>query len=195
MRTGSDVAVLLRAEHAVARVLASARSEADAYPALLAAIGQTLGWDIGAVWAPAEAGTLRCAETWPDGGEFVVATRELALAADEGLPGRVWTDEAPAWITDVPDSKLPRARVAARGGLRSAFAFPVRGAAKLGVIELFTADRRDVDDDLLATMDSLGSQIGQFVERCRVDARRRAILNAAFDCVITMDDHGNIVEV
>src|SRR4051812_6581049 len=104
MRTGSDAVVLLRAEHAVARVLASARSEADAYPALLGAIGQALGWDIGAVWAPAEAGTLRCAETWPDGGDFVAATRQLALAADEGLPGRVWTDNAPAWIIDVPAS-------------------------------------------------------------------------------------------
>ena len=195
MRTGSDVAVLLRAEHAVARVLASARGEADAYPALLAAIGQTLAWDIGAVWAPAEAGTLRCADAWPDEGDFVAATRELALAADEGLPGRVWTEEAPAWITDVPASAYPRARVAARAGLQSAFAFPVRGAAKLAVIEFFTADRRDVDDELLATMTSLGTQIGQFVERCRADARRRAILNAAFDCVVTMDHHGNIVEV
>jgi PAS domain S-box-containing protein len=195
MRTGSDAVVLLRAEHAVARALASARGEADAYPALLAAIGQALGWDIGAVWAPAEAGTLRCAETWPDEGDFVAATRELALAAGEGLPGRVWTDEAPAWIIDVPASTYPRARVAARAGLQSAFAFPVRGAARLAVIEFFAAERRDVDDDLLGTMTSLGTQIGQFVERCRADARRRAILNAAFDCVVTMDHHGNIVEV
>jgi len=70
--------------------------------------------DLGAVWAPAEAGTLRCAEAWPDKGDFVAATREHALAVDEGLPGQVWTDEAPAWITDVPASALPRARVAAR---------------------------------------------------------------------------------
>jgi PAS domain S-box-containing protein len=195
MRSGSDVTVLLRAEHAVARILTSATGEADAYPALLAAIGQTLGWDIGAVWTPAEAGTLRCAEAWPDRGDFVAATRELALPDDEGLPGRVWTHGEAAWITDVPASRLPRAQVAAGAGLQSAFAFPVHGAAKLAVIEFFTADRRDVDDDLLATMNSLGSQIGQFVERCRADARRRAILNAAFDCVVTMDHHGNIVEV
>ena len=107
----------------------------------------------------------------------------------------MWTDDAPAWIIDVPASTYPRARVAARAGLQSAFAFPVRGAARLAVIEFFAAERRDVDDDLLGTMTSLGTQIGQFVERCRADARRRAILNAAFDCVVTMDHHGNIVEV
>ena len=51
-------------------------------------------------------------------------------------------------------------------------------------------------------MTSLGSQIGQFVERCRAErgvreseARKTAILNAAFDCIVTMDGDGNIVEV
>jgi PAS domain S-box-containing protein len=51
-------------------------------------------------------------------------------------------------------------------------------------------------------MASLGSQIGQFVERCRAErgvreseARKTAILNAAFDCIVTMDGDGNIVEV
>ena len=39
----SDVAVLLRTEHAVARVLASAPDEDDAHPRLLAAIGEALG--------------------------------------------------------------------------------------------------------------------------------------------------------
>ena len=195
MRSGSDVEVLLRTEHAVARVLASAAGEADAYPRLLAAIGATLRWDIGAVWTLAEAGTLRCDAAWGDGGDFVAATRELSLAADEGLPGRVWSEERPAWITDVPASTLPRARVAARAGLHSAFAFIVRGSTKLAVMEFFTTSRHEVDDELLETMTSLGTQIGQFVERCRAEARRRAILNAAFDCVVTMDHHGNIVEV
>jgi PAS domain S-box-containing protein len=188
----STAAVLLHAEHAVARVLASAAGEADAYPALLEAIGDALDWSVGAVWTPAEAGTLRCATAWPADGDFVEVTRALALAVDEGLPGRVWTTGEPAWITDVPESALPRARVAARAGLQSAFAFPVGG---LAAVEFFAADRREVDSDLLATMASLGSQIAQFVERCRADARRSAIFNAAFDCVITMDHDGMIVEV
>ena len=58
----SDVAALLRTEHAVARVLASAPDEDDAHPRLLAAIGVALGWDFGALWAPADedGSFLRC---------------------------------------------------------------------------------------------------------------------------------------
>ena len=58
----SDVAALLRTEHAVARVLASAPDEDDAHPRLLAAIGVALGWDFGALWAPADVdgSFLRC---------------------------------------------------------------------------------------------------------------------------------------
>ena len=49
------------------RVLASAAGEDDAYPGLLAAIGESLGC-AGALWLPAaEDGELRCAETWPAG--------------------------------------------------------------------------------------------------------------------------------
>ena len=69
-------------------------------------------------------------------------------------------------------------------------------------MEFFAAARVAPDEELLATMTSLGSQIGQFVERCRAErsvreseARKTAILNAAFDCIVTMDGDGHIVEV
>ena len=142
--------------------------------------------------------------TWPAGRQFAAESRALTLRPGEGLPGRVWAAGAPAWLTDVPpDTTLPRAQAAARAGLLTAFGFPVRGAAGIiGVIEFFTATRRAADEALLATMGSLGLQIGQFVERCRAqeavrdaDARKSAILNAAFDCVVTMDHRGHIVEV
>jgi PAS domain S-box-containing protein len=198
----SDVSLLLRTEHAVARVLASAAGEADAYPALLAAMGESLAWDFGAVWLP-DGDRLRPVATWPEASAFASVTRALTLGAGEGLPGRVWAAEDPAWITGVPaEGGFPRKEAATRAGLHSAFAFPVRGAAPVAVIEFFTADLRDADDDLLAAMTTLGSQIGQFVERCRAeqavrdgDARKSAILNAAFDCVVTMDHEGTIVEV
>ncbi len=48
----SDVTELLHTEHAVARVLAAAPGEAEAYPELLAAMGEALAWDFGAVWVP-----------------------------------------------------------------------------------------------------------------------------------------------
>jgi PAS domain S-box-containing protein len=207
----SDVAVLLRTEHAVARVLASTSDEDNAHPRLLAAIGGALGWDFGALWVPAdgEAAAMRCAHTWEGAftpvGAFAEASRSATLALGQGMPGEVWKTGRPAWIADAEDHPrpLPRAAAAAKAGLRSAFAFPIRCAGSLlGVMEFFSAARMAPDDELLATMTSLGSQIGQFVERCRAeqgvresDARKTAILNAAFDCIITMDGDGHIVEV
>jgi len=207
----SDPAVLLRAEHAVARVLASSSDEDNAHPRLLAAIGAVLAWDFGALWEPGDAAGsgLRCEWTWQSAftaaEAFAEASRALTLARGEGLPGEVWQTGIAAWIADADEHPrpLPRAEIASRAGLRSAFAFPIRGTGDvLGVMEFFAAARRAPDDELLATMASLGSQIGQFVERCRAqqavresDARKSAILNAAFDCIITMDGSGHIVEV
>ena len=206
----SDVAVLLRTEHAVARVLSSAAGEADARGQLLQAIGEALGWHVGAYWEPQHGETtlLRCICAWHApavaADAFVRASLDTTFEPAMVLPGRVWRSGEPAWVDDVRDRRdLPRAGAAARAGLRTAFGVPIRGAsAVLGAMEFFTTEPHATDDDLLATMTSLGSQIGQFVERCRAqeavrtsDARKSAILNAAFDCIITMDAEGRIVEV
>ena len=67
----SDPNVLLRTEHAVAAVLADAPGEGEAYPRLLAAIGETQGWDAAAVWEPEEESPeLRCTAAWPSGDLF-----------------------------------------------------------------------------------------------------------------------------
>jgi PAS domain S-box-containing protein len=201
-----DAAVLLRTEHAVARVLVEACDEATAFPRLLGAIGESLGWDVGALWRPTDevAGALRCVETWPGVEPFEQTSRSTLLAPGEGLPGRVWASRKPAWIVDVhADANFPRAPSAARAGLRTAFCFPIRGATgMLGAIEFLAGERREPDDNLLETMTSLGGRIGQCVERWRAEdrlresnARKSAILDAAFDCIITMDADGRVVEV
>jgi PAS domain S-box-containing protein len=201
-----NATVLLRTEHAVARVLAEACDEASAYPRLLAAIGESLGWDAGALWvAPdGDRGALHCVETWQGPEPFEETCRRLSLAPGEGLPGRVWASGEPAWIVDVrADPNFPRAPSALQAGLRAAFCFPIRGASGvIAAVEFLAAQRRDPDDTLLETMTSLGGRIGQCVERWRAEdrlreseARKGAILNAAFDCIITMDADGRIVEV
>jgi PAS domain S-box-containing protein len=147
-------------------VLATASGEAEAYPGLLAAIGESLNC-AGSLWLPDSDGALRCAESWPAG-----AATGASLVAD-AASGPVATE--------------------------GAFAFPLPG---VGVMAFSTAAPMTADAALLATMESLGTQISQFVERRRAqhavrasDARKTAILNAAFDCIITMDHDGDVVEV
>ena len=187
-----DAETLLRTEHAVARVLTDAPDEGAAFSRILEAIGSSLEWDTGALWQLDRTALKRIA-AWNTPEPFDAAW----LHAGEGLPGAVYTSGGPAWIADVQaDQHQPRGASAIQAGLHAAFAFPITGTSGvLGVIEFLAKEQREPDDALLATMTSLGGRIGQAVERWRSEARKTAILDAAFDAIITMDAAGDIVEV
>jgi PAS domain S-box-containing protein len=205
---GGASPTLLRVEHAVALALAETEGVTNTYPSVLAAIGATLGWPVGAVWELVPSGAaLHCVEIWEAPGvpasEFRTLTEYLTLAPGEGLPGRVWLSGEPIWIGDVPtDPNFPRAQAARAAGLRAAFGFPIKsGGSVLGAMEFFTHDAREPDGALLASAAILGSQIGQIVVRRRAEdamraseARNRAILDSALDAVITMNHRGEVVE-
>ena len=199
---------LLGTELAVARTLAQGAEASATYDAVLAAIGRALGWEVGAVWEVDADGTgLRCTALWQETGanahEFVALTRELTLAHGMGLPGRVWESCEPAWVgAIVDDQNFPRARAARGVGLNAAFAFPIRSPSTVvGVMEFLTRSFAEPDSALLDSMAVLGSLIGQFVvlQQAEVavregEALNDAILAAAIDAVITMDDRGVVVE-
>ncbi|HZC18766.1 MAG TPA: PAS domain S-box protein, partial [Rubrobacteraceae bacterium] len=54
-----------------------------------------------------------------------------------------------------------------------ALAFPVRGGAVFGVIELFRREVSPLDEELLRTATLIGNQIGQFVERKKAEEALR----------------------
>ena len=194
-------------EHAVALILVETRSASEAYPRLLETIGTSLGWEYGGVWEEFGGPFVRCVETWCADGErlseFAAVSRGVALPPGAGLPGRVWSSGAAAWVGEVQiDPNFPRAEAALAAGLEVALCFPVRTArGVVGAIEFLARGSRDLDDELLATTESLGSQIGQFVERTRAEqamyereARHAAILDAALDSLVTIDDQGRVLE-
>src|SRR5439155_18171376 len=83
----------------------------------------------------------------------------------------------PAFIPDVvQDANFLRAPIAAREGLHAALAIPILlGGEVLGVMEFFSHEIRRPDPNLLNIMATIGSQIGQFIERKRAeDALHRA---------------------
>src|SRR5688572_21390113 len=112
----SDTRALLAAEHAVSRSLAETVAHKDVYPNVLAAIGNTLGWAFGAAWEIRGDG-LFCVETWCSDDRdpaFAQRSRLSVFNRGEGLPGRVWQTEMPAWIVDLAaDANFPRAALAA----------------------------------------------------------------------------------
>jgi PAS domain S-box-containing protein len=115
----------------------------------------------------------------------------------------VWASGEASWIVDFAShTEFPRAARAAATGMRSALCSPVRSAGGiLGAIEFLSSRTREPDVELLEAMASLGSQIGQVVERRRAESRaqdagerHRAIVDAALDCIITVDQNGCVLE-
>jgi two-component system, NtrC family, sensor kinase len=163
------------ADYAVTHVLAEALTLEDAAPKLLQAIGDSVDWELGAVWeADPDAGLLRCAAIWHVPSvhvpEFEDLCQRIVFASGVGLPGRVWASGKPAWIVDIArDPNFPRAAVAVKEGMHGAFAFPVvHGQEVVAVVEFFSREVRPPDADLLKTFTAIGSQIGQFIERQRI---------------------------
>jgi PAS domain S-box-containing protein len=162
--------------YAVTRVLAEAESLDAAVPFLLMSICEGLSWDVGALWRVDEtADVLRCMNLWHpptlNFPTFVKATRGSTFKRGVGLPGRVWESCQPVWLPDIQQGpNFPRGSFAIAEGLHSAFAFPVRlGDHVAGVIEFFTRQSRKLEPDLMEMFDSIGSQIGQFIERRRTE--------------------------
>src|SRR5258706_3672276 len=170
----------LRVQHTVAQILAEAATVEEAAPRILRAMGECLGWDVGALWrVDREAEALRCVELWHEASievpEFERVSREFTFVPGLGLPGRVWSSLEPEYIPDVvPDGNFPRGPIAEREGLHAAFGFPILlGGEVLGVIEFFSREIRQPDQELLNMLATIGSQIGQFIERKRAETELR----------------------
>jgi PAS domain S-box-containing protein len=170
----------LRVEHSVGQILADAATIEEVAPRILQAVGECLGWDVGVLWrVDREAAALRCVELWHNAtievSEFERVSRDFAFPPGLGLPGRVWSSLEPEYISDVVfDENFPRGPIAQREGLHEAFGFPILlGGEVLGVIEFFSREIRQPDQELLNVLATIGSQIGQFIERKRAEAELR----------------------
>lgn len=175
-----------QADYVVAQVLADAAEIPDASERVLEAIGTALDWDLGALWmVKPDKSAIACAGVWPRAGESDDSFRDFRgvtisgqFPPGIGLPGRVWTNGRPEWVPDVVrDTNFPRAPFAARSGLHGGFAFPIQIAGEtLGVMEFFSREVRQPDEELLRLMATIGSQLGQFIQRKRIEQERIELL-------------------
>ncbi|HEV2294506.1 MAG TPA: PAS domain S-box protein [Tepidisphaeraceae bacterium] len=196
------------AEHAVTRVLAESSSLKEATPRILEAVCRTTGWEWAALWTvDTHENALRCVEIWhrPETtvAQFEQLSRQTLLSHGVGLPGRAWQSGRAEWIADVSvNGNFPRREAAAEAGLHGALAFPILvGEQVVGVMEFFSRQVRDPDQTLLDMMLTIGTQIGQYMQRKRIErslreseARNAAVLTAALDCLVSMDHRGTVIE-
>jgi two-component system cell cycle sensor histidine kinase/response regulator CckA len=164
------------AQYNVASLLAGSWSLAAAGAQILEAIASGGDWVYGAIWVYDEnSHVLRCRTTWHSPSErleqFAVVSRSMEFTKGRGLPGRVWASKKPTWVYDVTsDTNFPRAAAAKEVELHGGFAFPlwVEGSIN-GIIELFSHQTVQPDEDLLHMVEALGTQIGLFIERRRIE--------------------------
>ncbi len=169
----------LDAQLQVARILAESISMTDAAPALLQAIGESLGWEMGQMWGVDPAtDVLHWLAGWRaqsvPAAELEEASRNRSFVRGIGFPGHIWATGKSEWVSDIAaDTNLPRGPLALKAGFRSAFGFPIMVDREVsGVLEFFSIEMKPPDASIQEMMSSIGNQIGQFVERKRAEAER-----------------------
>ncbi|MBV8895989.1 MAG: PAS domain S-box protein, partial [Acidobacteriaceae bacterium] len=198
----------LQMQFRVSQLLATANRVDEVAQSILESIGAALGWEVGFLWLRRfSESSLHCVHSWRSS-SFTSSWFEKATCAKTfekgiGLPGRVWQEKNAIWLRDLlSETTLPRIQDLSAENLNTGLAFPIidRGQV-VGVLEFFTRDTREPDDDLIATLLSIGRQIGQFIERARGEEalrasenRKAAILESALDSIISIDAQSRVVE-
>ena len=197
--------VLQAARFAVTHALVTSPGWDKAVPHVLEGLCEALDWELAEYWeVDAAREAMHFVNSWKRPGRDTSAYEATASGTSykrgEGLAGRVWEGGAPVSVSDTaPDaSLLSEAAVAA--GLHGIAGFPVRsGRRVVGMIALLTWAPRELDEGLLAVMNDVGSQIGEFVERKRAEValqdsekRMRSVLDNVSDGLATIDQNGVI---
>ena len=161
------------------------------------------GWSIGHVWrlepascelVPLNVWYLQDSQRYAS---FVDATMRIRVRIGLGLAGHVVQQQKPVWWSDLAEhADFQRREAALAVGVRTGFAFPLRGAGRVvAVLEFFAHETLEPDPAFLAVMATIGVQLGHMFERRRADQMFRSLLESAPDAMIIADRQGRILLV
>ncbi|HEY4889629.1 MAG TPA: PAS domain S-box protein [Candidatus Dormibacteraeota bacterium] len=197
--------VLQAARFAVTEALVTSPGWEKAAPGVLEGLCRTLDWELAEYWeVDAERETMHFVTAWKrpgrDTSSYEATAAQTSYRRGGGLAGRVWETGAPVSVPDVASDDSPRSAAAVAAGLRGIVGFPVRsGRRVVGMIALHTWAPRELDEGLVAVMNDVGSQIGEFVERKRAEIalqesekRMRSVLDNVSDGLATVEQTGII---
>jgi PAS domain S-box-containing protein len=133
---------------------------------------------------------------------FETVSRARRFTFGEGLPGSAWKTRSVVCFPDVSkEENFPRLSVAAVEHLHTGVAFPLYvGKKVLGVVEVFSLERRALAHATEDFLFALGGQMGVFLERLSAgksleaaNAQFLLVAEAASLAVFTIDEQSTIL--
>jgi chemotaxis methyl-accepting protein methylase/signal transduction histidine kinase len=160
--------------HGVTRAIAEAQTWDEALQATLRHICEGENWQVGYVYVPAD----QLKDPLVVGVSYVGHERfqpfhrvaaHLQYASGQSLPGRVYADSVPIWVTAQDEllNLLPlRREVAGQVGLCAAVALPITiGQRVMAVLELFSDRPHEASEELVTLMTDVSIQMARVLER------------------------------
>ena len=153
------------ATRAVTSAMAHAGSREEAIEALLATLGESMGWSLGAYWAIGHDGTLERAVAWRDPAGAVLDAEldgTLRMPRSRTLAGKALESGEVTWTNGLRLTEY--ADVSRQSGLQTVVAVPMRRKGEaLGVIEFFDSASRLLDEQALRALDDAAAQLAQLL--------------------------------
>jgi PAS domain S-box-containing protein len=192
----------------IASVANAADSVREALQFAIDRICKHMGWPIGHLYIRDQAtGDFVSAGIWSSEtsetfAEFRAVSEATRFGGETGLPGWVAATGRAAWMKDVRrQPRFSRAEVAEAAGVRAGFAFPVMvGPDVAAVLEFFSTEVEEPDEDLLDVMAHTGTQLGRVIERERSEEalrrsedRFRGLVEASPEAIAVYVDDGRLV--
>jgi PAS domain S-box-containing protein len=191
-------------QRTVSQIVGEDSSPEVAVNRILEALCVSHGWDAAFEWKVNDEGNrLEFRSAWGAPGERIQALIQestgLTLAGRENLPGEVWLDDRPVWVTDLNSMPLcPHAQSALRHGMVSGWAVPVRvGNKVVAVLEFYCHSAIRENREALAAVETAAASLGQMRarshERGRAEElyrRQEILLDSVADGICGVDPHG-----
>ena len=205
-----DVTQQKRREHrlalqlVVSQIVGENTSSDVAAMRILEALCVSQGWDLALKWeVNSEENLLEFSTAWgaPDRSTeaMIQESMGVTLTRGVGLPGKVWQEGRPVWITDL--KAAPRAQridTALRHSMVSGWAVPVRvGNKVLAVLEFYCHFLLREDQEAIAAIETVAASLGQMLARSRERGRadeltrqQEILLDSVADGICGVDRHG-----
>jgi len=165
----------LKIQYAVSRTLAESTDTVSALKNVLENICEGVNWKFGIAWIVKDnklvQETLWGQKTSDVDDYLEYYDKSFELESGKGLPGIVLKEKKSLWIENIAeDDRLLRRDGLSKLGWNSAFGIPISDSGRvIAVIECFNKDFLSAKDDLLGILETVGRQVGNFLERKRAE--------------------------